>query len=705
MSSRPQRWLMFPLFLFIVVGVFFYLQSGPDEPRQASNTLVNRSGKSGDSGRSKAVGKRPIPLPTAKTNKASAPFDDKEAYFVAARLGDLAKIKSLIEAGFDVNTKTEYGATALCYAAENGHLEVMKYLIEKKIDLQARDTFYSADAITWAVRKDQYEAVSLLLKSGSKSEGTVLAYGIFNNKPQMVAVALGSGRVKQELLDSSLKGIDPKKTEIVKLLKEAGAKGEPTASKPEEKKTDEKTVAKQEPGKTTPANTDDTPKPAAAVKEFTEKPTTVKPWHGFRGDNNAGVVDGQFPPTAWDATTGKNLAWKTAIPGLGLACPVVWGDKVFVTTAINEESPKPSLRIGQYGDVDSVKETARHTWKTYCLEASTGKVLWEQTAYTGVPKIKRHMKSSHANATPATDGKVVIVNFGSEGLYCYTMDGNLQWRIDLGKLGSSWFFNPDYEWGFGSSPIIFTDTVIIQCDIGKNSFIAAYSLSNGEQLWMTPRDEIPSWCSPTVVLPEKGPPELVTVASKHARGYDPYTGTELWKIGKFSEIAVPTPFYASGLIFLTTGYRPIQPIFAIKPGSKGDLTLPKDKESSEQVVWSKTRGGPYLPTPLVYGEHLYVCSNSGVLSCYEAKTGKVLYQQRLGGSNGYTASLVAADGRIYCTDEEGLVRVVKAGPKFELLALNKLGEECLSHPAISNGRMFFRTRGHVMAVAVRKSGS
>lgn len=633
-------------------------------------------------------------LPVKYVNGFNLPPDDRDLFFTAARSGDVAKIKQLLETGFDVNTKTEYGATGLCYAAEGGHLEVMKLLIEKKIDINAKDTFYTADAITWAQMADKDESVALLLKAGAKGETSILASAIFNNKPKMVAAALASGRIKQATLDSSLTNIDPKKTEIIKLLVDAGGKAKPKDHKPEEKKADTAS-------KTTP-KTDDTPQPTAPVVEFTEKPKVAEPWPGFRGHGNSGVVNGQYPPTSWDATTGKNLAWKTPIPGLGLSCPVVWGNQLYVTTAINEASPKPSLRIGQYGDVDSVKETTPHTWKTYCLETSTGKVLWEKVAYVGVPKVKRHMKSSHANATPATDGKVVVVNFGSEGLYCYTKEGDLLWRKDLGKLGSSWFFNPDYEWGFGSSPVIYRDTVIVQCDIGKNSFIAAYSLLDGEEYWMTPRDEIPSWTSPTIVLSEKGPPELVTSASKFARSYNPSSGTELWKIGKFSEIAVPTPFYANGLIYLTTGYRPIQPMYAIKPGGRGDLSLPKDKESSDYVAWSKQRGGPYLPTPLVYGDHLYVCTNAGVLSCYEAKTGKTIYQKRLGGKSGYTASLVAADGRLYCTDEEGLVRVVKTGPEFQILALNKLGEECLSHPAISFGRIFFRGREHVMAFEAGK---
>ncbi|MFT3882871.1 MAG: PQQ-binding-like beta-propeller repeat protein [Gemmatales bacterium] len=635
--------------------------------------------------------RRAAPIAPAINNdfvRAALP-DLRDEFFAAARAGEVEKVRQLVEGGVDVNTKTEYGANALCFAAEFGHLELMKLLIEKKINLDARDTFYQADAMTWALMADRHEAVGLLLKAGAKGEAAALTYALSENKPAMLAAILGSGRIKQETLDSSLTSLDEKKTELVKMLTDAGAKGKPKVAKAEEKKTE-----------TTPAKAEETLVPTAPVVEITTKVSKPEPWAGFRGAGNAGVADGQFPPTAWDATTGKNLSWKTPIPGLGLSCPVVWGNRLFVTTAINMDTPKPSLRIGQYGDVDSVKETAPHTWMTYCLNTDTGKILWEQKACTGVPKVKRHMKSSHANATPAVDGRYVVVNFGSEGLYCYSIEGKLLWKKELGKLGSGWFFNPDYEWGFGSSPVIFGETVIVQCDIGKQSFIAAYSLEAGNEEWYIPREEIPSWCSPTIVSLPNGKAELVTVASKYARSYDPVTGLELWRLGKFSEIAVPTPFYAEGMIYLTTGYRPIQPIYAVKPGARGDISLEKGKETNDYIAWSKTRGGPYLPTPIVYGEHLYVCNNAGVLSCYEAKTGKVIYQKRLGGKNGYTASLVAADGRIYCTDEEGLVRVVQAGPEFKLLAINKLGEECLSHPAISNGRIYFRGREHVMAFSV-----
>ena len=222
-----------------------------------------------------------------------------------------------------------------------------------------------------------------------------------------------------------------------------------------------------------------------------------------------------------------------------------------------------------------------------------------------MPKVKRHLKSTHANATPATDGKHVVVSFGAEGLYCYDLDGNLLWKKDLGKLDSGWFYDPDYQWGFGSSPVIHAGKAFVQCDAGKNSFIAAYQLDSGSEVWKTPRDEPPSWSSPTVVQGH-GRAELVASGTKFARGYDPETGKELWKIGRLSEISVPTPFVAHGLIFIVSGYRPMQPIFAVKPGAAGDISPKDGKTANDSLAWSTKTGGSYMPTPLVYGDYLYV---------------------------------------------------------------------------------------------------
>jgi len=433
---------------------------------------------------------------------------------------------------------------------------------------------------------------------------------------------------------------------------------------------------------------------AGVVKE-------ARNWPSFRGPHASGVADGQFPPLTWDAARGHNVRWKTPIPGLGHSCPVVWGDRVYLTTAVSGDG-KSALRTGQYGDVDSVKETAEHTWLVYCLDRNSGKVIWERTACKGVPKVKRHSKGSHANPTPATDGRHVVASFGSEGLYCYDPEGRLLWKKDLGTLDSGWFYDADYQWGFGSSPVLYNGLVLVQCDVGKGSFVAAYRVADGKEVWRTARDEVPSWGTPTVVG-GPGRAELVTNATKYARGYDVQTGAELWRLGRHSEITVPTPVFGEGLIFITSGYRPVQPIYAVRPGAAGDVTLKDGKTSSAAVAWSTSTGGPYMPTPLVYRGRLYTCSNAGIVTCYEAKTGKQVYKERLGGSGGYTASPVAADGKIYFTGEESCVRVVRAGSKFERLAVNPLGEACLATPAISDGMIFIRTEHHLFGLGRKGS--
>jgi len=343
----------------------------------------------------------------------------------------------------------------------------------------------------------------------------------------------------------------------------------------------------------------------------------------------------------------------------------------------------------------------RHSWRVIALDRKTGKVAWERVAHEGIPRTKRHPKSSQATPTPATDGKTLVVSFGSEGLYAYDLDGKPLWQKDVGLLNAGWFYDPDYEWGYSSSPVIYKDLVYLQCDIQRGSFVAAYRLKDGTQAWRTERDEIPSFGTPTIYEGPAGA-ELVTHATKFIRGYDPLNGKELWRLGPNSEITTPTPIVAHDLLFVTNRYRGIQPISAIKPVSRGDLTLPNDKDSSDAIAWSKTRGGPYTPTPIVYGEYLYTCSNQGVLTCYKAKTGEQVYQKRIGDVGGaYSASPVAADGKLYFSDEDGPIRVVKAGPEYELLATNPMGEVLMATPAISDGVLFVRGLKHLFAVGAR----
>jgi outer membrane protein assembly factor BamB len=439
------------------------------------------------------------------------------------------------------------------------------------------------------------------------------------------------------------------------------------------------------------------PKPAA--EEESVEVSSPKPWPSFRGLGAAGIADGQHPPTSWDVTDGTNIRWKVDVPGLAHSSPIVWGNRIFLATAVSGDS-KTEFKPGLYGAGTSASDTSKHSWRVYCFGAQDGKLLWERTAHECVPKFKRHIKSSHNNQTPATDGKHVVAFFGSEGLYCYDCEGKLLWKKDLGDIDTGAFNDPVMQWGAASSPIIYKDMVIVQCDRQKDSFIAAYEIETGKQVWLTPRDERPSWSTPTVI---EGPArnELVACGAKFTRAYDPMTGKELWRLGPHSEITVPAPFAGQGLVFIADGYHPIQPIYAVIPGGSGDISPASG--SSPYVAWTTKRGGPYMPTPIVCGRHLYTCSNNGMLTCYDARTGQQVYKNRLGGSNGFSASPIAADGRIYFTGEEGDIRVVKVGAEFQLLADNKMGEPCMATPAISNGMIFVRTQHCLFGIGREQS--
>jgi outer membrane protein assembly factor BamB len=427
-------------------------------------------------------------------------------------------------------------------------------------------------------------------------------------------------------------------------------------------------------------------------------------WTAFRGNNASGIAEGKPTPVAWDGTKNENILWKVAIPGLAHSSPVVWGDKVFVTTAISSD-PKTEFRAGLYGDVDSAKDVSKHTWKVYCFDKRTGKISWEQVAHEGIPRTKRHIKSTYANSTPATDGKYLIVFFGSEGLYCYDLAGKQIWKKDLGVLNGGWFYDPDYEWGTASSPIIYKGMVILQCDVQKDSFVAAFDIKTGKELWRTPREEIPSWGTPTI-YEGKTRAELITNATQAIRSYDPMTGKELWHMTGNPEVTATTPIIANDLIYIVNHYRPNQPIWVIRPGGTGDISLKRDpntkqftESSNQYVVWSAQRGGAYMPSPLVYGDYLYICQNQAILRCLNAKTGEKVYENRIGEGGSYSASPVAADGKVYLSSEDGAVFVIKAGAKYEMLAKNEMGEVLMATPAISDGMIFVRGQHNLFCIA------
>jgi len=415
-------------------------------------------------------------------------------------------------------------------------------------------------------------------------------------------------------------------------------------------------------------------------------------WPSFRGAAAGGVSDKQNLPVSWDVAHGTHIRWTADIPGLAHSSPIVWRDRVFVTTAVSSR-PDASFKRGLYGEGDASDDVSPQRWKLFCLDRKSGKILWERTAYEGTPKEKRHMKATYANETPATDGEVVIAYFGSQGLYAYDTDGKLLWKRDLGRLNVGAYDLPEYEWGTASSPIIYGEEVIVQCDQQKGSFLEAFDRKTGRTVWKTERDELPSWGTPSV-FEARGRTELVTNGSNFVRGYDPATGKELWRLGGSSKITAPTPVFSDGLIVVASGRRPEAPIFVIRAGAAGDIT-----GDARWVAWQKQQRGPYMPTPLIYGGYLYILGNAGVFDCYDLASGAEIYRQRIPHQgSGFSGSPVASDGRIYLPSEDGDVFVVKAGAHFELLQRNEMGEPLMATPAIAGGLLLVRTQHHLWGI-------
>jgi outer membrane protein assembly factor BamB len=420
-------------------------------------------------------------------------------------------------------------------------------------------------------------------------------------------------------------------------------------------------------------------------------------WPSFRGAEAGGVGDGQNLPDMWDGKQGDNIRWHVPIPGLGHSSPVVWGNTIFVATAVSSQ-PNATFKPGLYGDGDASDDRSPQQWKLLAYDKKTGAVRWERVAAEGVPLNKRHIKSTYASATPATDGRIVVATFGSMGLHAFDVAGNFLWKVDYGRINLGAYDLPAFEWGPASSPIIWNGLVIIQIDTQADSFLLAVKANTGETVWKTDREELPSWGTPTVATTPAGP-VLVTNASKFVRGYDPRTGAELWRIGKSSKITAPTPIYADGVFVIASGRAPERPIFVVRPDARGDATLADGETSNAGVVWSKTGRGSYMPTPLAYKGLLYVLANNGVLDAYDLKTGAEIYRERLPViGSGYSASPIAADDKIYLSSEDGDMLVISAGQTFKHIATNAMGELLMATPALSEGVMYVRSSNGLFAI-------
>ncbi len=421
-------------------------------------------------------------------------------------------------------------------------------------------------------------------------------------------------------------------------------------------------------------------------------------WPQFRGENAGGIGEGS-PPEKWDVAKGEHVLWKRPVPGLGLASPIVWGEHVFVTTAVSGKDDA-ELKIGLYGDIKSVtaEDGVKHDWRVLCLNRLTGEPLWDKSVLTAVPASRRHPKSSHANCTPATDGAHLVGIF-NETLACLdAKTGEVSWRVEIGPLRGGYYRAPEDTWGYASSPIIRDGRVIVQCDVEKQSWIASFDIKDGKEVWRTQRNNKPSWATPSTYT-HSGSTFIAANGYERIAGYEFATGKEIWHMQGGGDIPVPAPVVKDGLIALTNAHGRLAPVYMLGTDATGDLAAADSGEKNKFLRWLAPRRGNYMQTPLLLDGRLYLCNDGGIASCLDAATGDEKWRERLGdGTTGFTASPVTAGGRIYWTAENGRVAVVRAADKFERLADNDLGEPAMASPAIADGTLYFRTRHQIIAI-------
>lgn len=412
-------------------------------------------------------------------------------------------------------------------------------------------------------------------------------------------------------------------------------------------------------------------------------------WPQFRG-TQAGVAEDGVLPETW--STSEHVAWAVEIPGRGWSSPIVWGERVFVTTAVAEggdETPKKGLYLGGNRDTPSDKV---HQWKVYCLDFKNGRILWETVAHKGLPPYAIHIKNSYASETPVTDGERVYAYFGNVGLFCYDFEGHLLWSKKWDGVKTR------YNWGTAASPVLYQDRLYILNDNDQQSFLTALDKKTGEQIWRVDRDEKTNWATPC--LWENGQRvELVTSGTGKVRSYD-LAGKPLWELAGTTSIAIPSPFAAEGLLYVTGGFvvDPVRPLYAIRPGATGDISLKDGQEANEFIAWRQTKAGPYNPTPIAYRGYVYVLYDRGTVSCFEAKTGQAVYRDvRLAaGASAFTSSPWANNGKVFCLSEDGDTFVIQAGPVgakdlSPVLHCNRMQEMCMATPAVARGNLLIRT--------------
>jgi outer membrane protein assembly factor BamB len=428
----------------------------------------------------------------------------------------------------------------------------------------------------------------------------------------------------------------------------------------------------------------------SALLLATPVPDATSSWPQWRGPGSQGISSETGLPVEWSPT--KNVRWKTEIPGRGHSSPIVWGSRVFLTTAIEGELVPGAQAVKhmdegkEFKHPDAMGADHKQTLKVLCLEADTGKLLWERTAWEGTPYDSRHKRASFASQTPVTDGERVYAFFGAQGLYAYDYDGTLVFKVGVGAL-------PNMGVGDGTSPVLWKDNLILLCDedTGEKSFVAAFDKRTGREVWRTPRKVQVNWSTP-IVVNASGHDELVAGGYETITAYDPATGKELWRSKGLESNAVPTPVAAGDIVVLTSG-SPNKVAVAIRSGGTGDIT------DTPRVLWKYAKGTAYVPSPLFYGDYVYLMTDKGLITCLDAKTGEVKYEgARVPVPATFMASPVAYEGKILLPSEDGDTFIIKAGPVHEVLRTNSVGEPIYASPAISQGRIFIRGANHLFCI-------
>jgi outer membrane protein assembly factor BamB len=717
--------------------------------------LLSKSGRGGMMGVARLSYVLLLALLTAPLAAESA-----RDLLLAARSGDLPEVRRLVEGGLSPNTSDDWGTTPLALAARWGKVEVARYLLEKGADPSAREGFFGASVLDFALwqGEPEFEVAKLVLAAGADDRAAALAEALEREDVELARVAAASGPVLESEAADLQARFGEAKGELAEILEAVETRPDPP---PPEYTAEElagfaghfesrdavtaveiKLLANR---LALVSGTERTPLTAVAERRFrsadgkvtvryfgragtveglslersgkeplrlrlgdtsptvaarrietaavSEAAPTVN-WPGFRGANRSGIGDGADPPVEFDLDSGAGVAWRIELPGLGNSSPVVWGDRVYVTTAVAEGGSVP-LRTGLTGSGEEVEEGSEHRWLVLAFDKKSGEKVWQTEVGRGVPLTKRHFKATQANSTPVTDGQHVVVVFPTAGLACLGTDGEIHWRHELGGLNAGGFNDPGMEWGFAASPILHDGRVILQVDIHEGPYLAAWSLETGDELWRTERPDVaPSWATPAI-WPTPAGEELVTNASI-IRGYEPATGKELWSLSPTSVQVVASPVVGAERLYVSSGYPPARPIYAVEPGIRGRHEV--GAEGDPALAWHRERGGAYMPTPLLYRGLLYVVHHNGRLEAHDASSGGTVYRARFSKAGTNTSSPVAANGLIYQGTEEGTLYVFAAGPEYRELAVHEFAAPLMATPAISEGMLIVRTPGELIAL-------